>query len=177
MLYLAYSEEEFDEEIEIKLKIHNTYADMDSNVIIYVVLTFVMMLLILGCCMRRNGGPNLSNPPARPPAGFEPDYPQQQYNAPYPVPVVTGVPYPVAQAATPYPAPAPYPTYPAGMPVPTHLAQSHPGHYPQGFVPGRYPAAGAPYPTASYPSAPSAPEANAMPPTYDQAVCARRAAQ
>ncbi|XP_046972606.1 galectin-3-like isoform X4 [Vanessa cardui] len=163
------SDEEYDEEIEKFFKIHNTYTEMDVRRIVYIVIAVVLLLLILSCCLRRkrNRGRVLT------------------------LPVVTA--YPVAQAASPYPAPAPYatntspyPPYPTGMPVATHQADSHPGQYPQGFAPGGYPAAGAPYPTASYPSAPSAPDANvffgiaapgwntqAMPPSYEQAVCAK----
>ncbi|XP_039750298.1 classical arabinogalactan protein 7 isoform X2 [Pararge aegeria] len=153
---------------------------MSSEPALYItgigVMSILMVVCCYFCCCRRNRGQVLSPPPTN--VQVQVPYPQQQYNAPYQTQVVTtypvhtgaqvayphstGQPYLAMPTASPNPAPAPY----SSAPYPTAA-------YPTAAYPGApYPGAG--YPGGAYPpSAPSAPEANAMPPSYDQAVCAK----
>ncbi|XP_023950670.1 nematocyst expressed protein 4 isoform X1 [Bicyclus anynana] len=170
-------------------KVTTTTLDMSFQATLYIVGVIVLVVLFIACCAhcccRRNRGQVLQPPPVQQ-VTVQTPYPQQQYSVPYPTaqvvttypvhtgaqvayPQSTGYPYPSMPTASPNPAPsaAPYPTasYPAAAPYPT------------------------PYPSTAYPSAPSAPEANvffgiappgwntqAMPPSYEQAVCAKPAA-
>ncbi|XP_045761916.1 nematocyst expressed protein 4-like isoform X1 [Maniola jurtina] len=159
-----YSESFDTEEITI------TY-DMSVQTQLYIVGTVVVVILLIACCCRcccrRERGQVLTPAPTHVQVQVPAPYPQQQYNMPYPTQVITT--YPVhtgAQVAYPHPGGYPYPPQPgpAAAPYPT-----------------------SPYPSAAYPpTAPSAPEPNvfigiappgwntqAMPPSYDQAVCSK----
>ncbi|KAJ0171725.1 hypothetical protein K1T71_012488 [Dendrolimus kikuchii] len=168
---------------------HRNYT-MEIVISVFCVFGLIVVCCMLCACCRknRNRGQVLAPPPAID-SSIPAPYPQQQYTiAAYPVThtataLQTAAPYPAAPYPTntgPYPMPtantnvtggAPYPTGGApyrtgGAPYPTGGAP-----YPTGGAP--YPTGGAPYPTggAPYPtSGPTAPDVNALPPTYDQAM-------
>ncbi|XP_032521884.1 nematocyst expressed protein 4-like [Danaus plexippus] len=137
----------------------NTFDDMDGKIIGYICAGLLIVLLVLICCCRkrRSRGQVLSPAPTTVVTTQAP-YPQQQY-ATYPVP--GPVAYPAPQNS--YPSFSPAPTVPPVPPGPSNPP------YPTSSYPYQAPYIQQPQ---MYPTAPSAPEANALPPPYEQA-CAK----